>query len=475
VTQPTSRLALAKQGNPEAIAGIIRDSLRPSFNVTGERSIDDFLEISLETDKQLEQGYIDDLIKKIEDYVLKYFGISKARLRVFVHSEQDISKDRPRNPIPSNFLNEVFDIDTFGSTLDASPDISLEDTFGDTLKNESSSDFDLNFDNPLDNPLNNPPSNPSVLAVDSTGVSSSNTIENKISSTNVSDSTLVTVSHTHESNLAVEREKVIQPPKRNSSSSSLSKDVLTNPLSKPTRLPPQELKASNMNVRDNGMSSRSTKTSGGNGMFGLKAINFLATLAFLGFIVALFLNLIPEFPSLAFKNLGNAQIGELVSSLFFTILIVERSLEVFISTWRGVEASQIKQSIADQQLAVDHASNSASDNSSADSDREIGDLNDLNADLTTYKATTAKIALWLGLTLGILTSFVGIRILETFIQVGVDANLNAIQLRTFRILDIVLTGGLIAGGSKGFHQLMSIYEEFMDATTRRIKNNSDNA
>ena len=455
MTQPTSRLALAKQGNPEAIAGIIRDSLRPSFNVTGEISIDDFLEISLETDKQLEQGYINDLIKKIEDYVLKYFGISKARLRIFVHPEQDISKGHPSNPIandpsttPSNFLSEVFDIDTFGSTLDESPDISLEDTFGDTLENESSSDFDLNFDNPLDNPLNNPPSNQPILVTD-----------------------LVKTSHTHESKLVVEAGKAIQPPKPNLSSSSLSKDALTNPSSKQPRQPTQELKASNMNIKANGMSSRSTKTSGGNGMFGLKAINFLATLAFLGFIVALVLNLIPEFPSLAFKNLRNAQIGELVSSLFFTILIVERSLEVFISTWRGVEASQIKQRITDQQLAVDHAS----DDSSNDRDREIGDLNDLNADLTTYKATTAKIALWLGLALGILTSFVGIRILETFIQVGVDANVNDIQLRTFRILDIILTGGLIAGGSKGFHQLMSIYEEFMAATTRRIKNNSDNA
>lgn len=351
MTQPTSRLALARQGDPEAIAGIIRDSLRPSFDVKGNVSPDNFLEITLETDKHLDQNYVNDLVKKIEDYVLKYFGIHKRKMRISVHSG-------------ANTLNDLSDI------------------FGD----ESSA--------------------------------------------------LVTNSN----NL-----KSLQPS-RNSS---------------------LDQKPQSLNLSLNQVSSEMPHQKD-NEIFQLSAINFLATLALLGFIGALILNFIPSFPSFPFRGWGNAQVGELISSLFFTILIVERSLEVFVTTWRGVESAYLKQKIVELQpvSASDSTSDLTSDLTSKARDNE--ELNNVKEELARYKAKTSKLSLWTGLLIGILTSFVGIRILETFIDVSAS-DINEIQLRAFRILDIILTGGLIAGGSKGFHQIMSIYEEFMEATTRKIK------
>jgi hypothetical protein len=350
MTQPTSRLALARQGDPEAIAGIIRDSLRPSFDVKGNISPDNFLEITLETDKHLDQNYVDDLVKKIEDYVFKYFGIHKRKMRISVHSG-------------ANTLNDLSDI------------------FGD-----ESSALVTNSNNP----------------------------------------------------------KSLQTS-RNSS---------------------LDQKPQSLNLSLNQVSSEMPNKKD-NEIFQLSAINFLATLVLLGFIGALILNFIPSFPSFPFRGWGNAQVGELVSSLFFTILIVERSLEVFVTTWRGVESAYLKQKIVELQSVP--AIDLTSDLTSKVGDNE--ELNNVKEELARYKAKTSKLSLWAGLLIGILTSFVGIRILETFIDVRAS-DINEIQLRAFRILDIFLTGGLIAGGSKGFHQIMSIYEEFMEATTRKIKDTS---
>ncbi|WP_414544151.1 hypothetical protein [Nostoc sp. CCY0012] len=65
-----------------------------------------------------------------------------------------------------------------------------------------------------------------------------------------------------------------------------------------------------------------------------------------------------------------------------------------------------------------------------------------------------------------MTSAVGIRALETFVNIqGLPDN----QVTVFRWLDVFLTGGLIAGGSEGIHKLTQVIVEFLEATSQQIK------
>jgi hypothetical protein len=163
-----------------------------------------------------------------------------------------------------------------------------------------------------------------------------------------------------------------------------------------------------------------------------------------GIILALFLKLIPLFPTLNLQNIDAQNIGALLNGAFFITLVVERSLEVFITIWR--EPKKL-----DKENAVDIAG--------------YQDKRDAQAKLQEYENDTKKIALYTGFVLGILASLSGIRLLEQLIDVQ---SVEATQLQTFRCLDIVLTGLTISGGSSVFHILISVFTDFLAKTRERI-------
>jgi hypothetical protein len=163
-----------------------------------------------------------------------------------------------------------------------------------------------------------------------------------------------------------------------------------------------------------------------------------------GIILALFLKLIPLFPTLNLQNIDAQNIGALLNGAFFITLVVERSLEVFITIWR--EPKKL-----DKENAVDIAG--------------YQDKRDAQAKLQEYENDTKKIALYAGFVLGILASLSGIRLLEQLIDVQ---SVEATQLQTFRCLDIVLTGLTISGGSSVFHILISVFTDFLAKTRERI-------
>ncbi|MGH7391519.1 MAG: hypothetical protein ACREM3_18970, partial [Candidatus Rokuibacteriota bacterium] len=84
-----------------------------------------------------------------------------------------------------------------------------------------------------------------------------------------------------------------------------------------------------------------------------------------------------------------------------------------------------------------------------------------------YRCVTRQIALATGLVLGFLVSGVGVRALGLL----VDPSLNGspAQAAAFRLVDGLLTGGVIAGGSEGIHRVATVFDNFMSATARRAK------
>ena len=86
------------------------------------------------------------------------------------------------------------------------------------------------------------------------------------------------------------------------------------------------------------------------------------------------------------------------------------------------------------------------------------------------KTSNFRWALMASFTIGILLAIAGFRILETFIVPPlVDGQMYANVL--FRSLDCILTGAVIAGGTEGWHQLISLISDITKAKRKELKEN----
>ena len=138
--------------------------------------------------------------------------------------------------------------------------------------------------------------------------------------------------------------------------------------------------------------------------------------------------------------------------LYIIALFVERALEVLIKAWRQ-----------GGKIALEQEKTSATADTLDDTQKAVIERN-----LTKYKAGTQRRALLSGLTLGILVSLSGVRLLGPIFQVESTGEL-AFQMTVFHFTDIVITAGLIAGGSSTIHELMALIDDFLKASRKRAK------
>ena len=132
--------------------------------------------------------------------------------------------------------------------------------------------------------------------------------------------------------------------------------------------------------------------------------------------------------------------------LYIVALFVERSLEVLLKAWRQGGKSRLEE---EKQLAEE--------NEKAGAKKKLQE----------YKVGTQKRALLLGLTLGIMVSLSGVRFLGPIFEFGDAA--APFQQAVFQFSDIILTAGLIAGGSATIHELMALIDDFLRASRKRAK------
>jgi hypothetical protein len=211
----------------------------------------------------------------------------------------------------------------------------------------------------------------------------------------------------------------------------------------------------------------------------------------------------------SFTGFGINEVVQLLTFLSLIALFLERSLEVFINTWRLPREAEIdnkiqfcERKVAELKAQIEAIQQSGTvakteELTSRDSakvekitelihppanpsdlnnrlSKQMSDLERFNLERANYKAETRKIALWTGLFVGMLISAVGIRGLETLIALknfppGQTPLLYNQQIFVFHSLDTLLTGGLIAGGSDGIHKIMRVFTAFFDETRNQIK------
>lgn len=170
------------------------------------------------------------------------------------------------------------------------------------------------------------------------------------------------------------------------------------------------------------------------------AVGAVATIA-IGFNVAV----------LERKPFDLAAVLRLLGTYGVLALVVERTLEVFISAWRGQMTGQLFSALESARRRLEAAPHSFGlQQAAAETDRALAD----------YRATTQRIALRAGVVLGLLIAATGIRTLDLFVAVPTDV----LALPLYTLLDLVVTAGMIGGGSDAVHKLMSAVTRFLDAT-----------
>lgn len=143
------------------------------------------------------------------------------------------------------------------------------------------------------------------------------------------------------------------------------------------------------------------------------------------------------------------RVADLMAVMLFLSLTLERALEVFAGTFRDPGKQQLKNMHA---LAVSELRDCEA-GEIARRDRLHQQALSLELALGRYGAETQRLMLMLGLVLGLLTSLGGARILGALDDSSLGTD-NSLQSAAFNVVDVFLTGSLLAGGSHGIHRIL---------------------
>lgn len=145
--------------------------------------------------------------------------------------------------------------------------------------------------------------------------------------------------------------------------------------------------------------------------------------------------------------------------LLLISLFVERAIEVFLSAWRSGRADELDIEIANLNKQVAGSAKTTAEKLKLN-------LQSLEKDRTVYRAGSRFIAQWLGLGIGVLVALVGVRVLGNIVDI---TTLSKEQEAAFVVVDVLLTGAVLAGGSEAINKIMKVYNSFMIKTAEKAK------
>jgi hypothetical protein len=174
-------------------------------------------------------------------------------------------------------------------------------------------------------------------------------------------------------------------------------------------------------------------------------------------VVALALLYYTKAIGVPFRSFAESDVLAIITSLFVVAVFMERSIEAILTPVRAPDRQKIEQELTDIKKAAE------TDDSKKEAQIEK------ERELQTYKLNTAQRAYWLSFGFGLIISIVGIRTLAGLVNPEDLKALGDLHQTLFSFVDIILTGGVIAGGSaaidkigraiSGFFKLRSATDE----------------
>ena len=151
-----------------------------------------------------------------------------------------------------------------------------------------------------------------------------------------------------------------------------------------------------------------------------------------------------------FKSFTDSDVLAIITSMFVVAVFMERSIDAILTPVRAPDRQKIEQELEDIKRAAET------------DDSKKGEQIQKERELQTYKLNTAKHAYWLSFGFGLIISVVGIRTLSGLVNPDDLKALGDIHRTLFSFVDIVLTGGVIAGGSAAIDKIGRAIGEFFN-------------
>ena len=140
--------------------------------------------------------------------------------------------------------------------------------------------------------------------------------------------------------------------------------------------------------------------------------------------------------------------GDLLQDLFLSLLLItafkERAQEIYVIAWRA-------EGRAKREAAIERAQNKET---KAEKEQE----------LSVYRAETGRYVSLVSLCSGIFISLAGVRVLAPL----VNTPTCGMQQSWLFVVDVLLTAGLLAGGSKMIHEVMAVVSKYLNGTRERL-------
>jgi len=181
-------------------------------------------------------------------------------------------------------------------------------------------------------------------------------------------------------------------------------------------------------------------------------------------------------------------VPQLLGALVLVSLFIERFIEVFVAVWRkpntellGTEVNLLEKTKLEQGPEYRHTGNQGS------SVNEL--LEGALIRQAEYRAGTQRFALSLGLLLGIVVAASGFSFLDNLVQkpeinkinvikaaenqpqgdTGKAAESKGTRIALFDLMDVLLTGAVLAAGSDPIHKILTVFTTFLDSTKKKVE------
>lgn len=174
-----------------------------------------------------------------------------------------------------------------------------------------------------------------------------------------------------------------------------------------------------------------------------------------------------QMDSLSFKtDLDITDVPQLFGYLILIALFVERAIELLLALWRSAEADSLDRNI--EKLKERMAK--VSDITEAEKEAKHQIMTEIELaedDRVDFKAESRLAAIWTGMVIGVIISTIGVRILGSIFEDPVSS--HKIHMGLFIVVDVFLTGFVLAGGSGAIHKIMTLYDSAMNRATENNK------
>lgn len=170
---------------------------------------------------------------------------------------------------------------------------------------------------------------------------------------------------------------------------------------------------------------------------------------------------------IAINHLTQGMLTDLLTGIGVVTIVVERTIEIIANVWRGQARIDLESQIEKIERLFKEAKEDSVKKQVLDS--LVENIENAKFELKRYKQNTNVFAIRISLFAGIVVAIAGFRILGNLYD-STPLLQGSFQLFIFRVIDIILTAGIISGGSAGFHLLTQTFGDFFQ-TQRNLSQN----